>query len=110
MAGSFPQKFHELERWSAWALETESQRNAIRARSTLEELTEFCAAVRPHMNDLIQYLGNFKWGTALGAQDENLYRLGLTYMEATIPIDLEWKQPMAQDSFPLARVLVPERR
>ncbi len=110
MTRNFPQRFSELERWLPWALQTESERNARRVGSSLKEVQEFCAALRPHMDDVIQYLENFKWGTTLSAEDENLYRLGLSYMEATIPIDLEWKSTVAQDSFPLHKVSVPERR
>lgn len=110
MTHSFPQKFAGLERWSSWALETESERHAKRIGSSMKEVTEFCAALRPHMDDVIQYLGNFKWGTPLGTEDENLYRLGLAYMEATIPIDLEWKKTIAQDSFPLEKLNLPNRR
>jgi hypothetical protein len=107
---SLPQKFRELERWSPWFLENEAERHAMRARSSLEEVAGFCADLRPHMEDVIQYLGKFKWGTALAPEDENLYRLGLSYMEATIPIDLEWKKTVAEDSFPVARLTLPERR
>jgi hypothetical protein len=106
----FPQKFQDLERWLPWALEKESERNAMRARSTLKDVAEFCAAVQPHMEDLIQYLGKIAWGTPLGPEDENLYRLGLAYMEATIPIDLGWKKSVAEDSLSVERLILADRR
>src|SRR5262245_49681717 len=98
MARTFPEKFHDLEPWSSWVLATEAERHSRRAQSTMEELSAFCAALRPRMEDLIRYLGQFEWGTPLNAEDRNLYHLGLTYMEATIPLDLEWKRPLAEDS------------
>lgn len=110
MASLLPKRFEELERWSSWVLETETLRYAKRIASSVEEVAEFCAALRPHMEDVIQYLENFKWGTPLAPEDENLYRLGLSFMEASIPIDLGWKSTKAEDSYPIERISVPERR
>jgi hypothetical protein len=38
---SLPEAFHDLEHWSAWALETEKERSDKRQASTLEDLKAF---------------------------------------------------------------------
>lgn len=109
MTGSLPQTFRELEEWSSWALATEGERYAKRASCSIEELTTFYAALKPHMEHVIQYLSEFPWGTPLGEEDERLFFLGMSYMEAAVPIDLGWKSSVAQDSFPVARLALPDR-
>lgn len=109
MTKSLPKAFSELERWSFWSLATEKERYAQRSQSTIDELKAFCGALQPHMEDLIQYLSKFKWGTPLSDEDMNLYNLGLAYMEAVIPLDLGWKNVIAVDSFPVARMVLPHR-
>ncbi len=109
MTFSLPQQFRELEQWSSWSRGTEWERHNKRVSVSMEELKTFVAALKPHMEDLIQYMAGFKWGTPLGAEDTNLFHLGLAYMEATVPVDLKWKTPVAEDSFPVARVAIPPR-
>lgn len=109
MSASLPQQFRDLEKWSSWALATEGERYAKRASSSMETLTEFYGAMKPHMESIIQYLSAFPWGAPLGEDDERLYHMGLSYMEAAVPIDLGWKSPVAQDSFPVERLTIPER-
>lgn len=109
MSVSLPQQFRDLERLSSWALATEGERYAKRASSSMETLTDFYSAMKPHMESIIQYLSAFPWGTPLGEEDERLYHMGLSYMEAAVPIDLGWKSPVAQDSFSVERLVIPAR-
>lgn len=109
MTQSLPEKFRELEQWSPWFLATERERYNKRAQSSMEELRAFEAALKPRMEDLIQYLTAFEWGVPLTDEDQNLFHLGLSYMEAAVPIDLGWKNPVAEDSYPVDRVELPER-
>lgn len=110
MAGNLPQKFIELDKWSSWAFATEGERYKKRISASMDELKAFHSALRPHMEDVIQYLKTFPWGTELSEEDERLYHLGLSYMEAAVPIDLGWKQPIAEDSFPVDRLTLPVRK
>jgi hypothetical protein len=109
MSGSLPQQFRELEKWSSWALATEGERYARRAGSSMEALTEFYQGLKPHMEGIIQYLSAFPWGTPLGEEDERLLHMGMSYMEAAVPIELGWKSPVAQDSFSVERMALPVR-
>lgn len=104
MTTNLPDKFRDLEQWSAWFLETERERYDKRTQSTMEDLRAFHAALTPKMEELIQYLSAFEWGAPLSDEDRNLFHLGLSYMEAAVPIDLGWKQPAAEDSFPVERL------
>lgn len=109
MSGSLPQQFRELEKWSSWALATEGERYAKRASASMEALTEFHDAMKPQMEAVIRHLSAFPWGMPLGEEDERLYHMGLSYMEAAVPIDLGWRNPVAQDSFPVGRLNIPVR-
>lgn len=109
MTASLPEEFRDLEPWSDWFLATERKRYDQRARSSMAQLRTFAEALKPRMEDLIQYLSHFEWGSPLSEADTNLYHLGLSYMEAAVPIDLGWKQPLAEDSFPVERVSLPIR-
>lgn len=103
-----PAAFSDLEGWIDWSLPTQKQRYAKRAQSTLSDLRAFSSALTPRMHDLIQHLDSFAWGSTLNPTDERLYHLGLAYWEATIPLDLKWKSPIAQDSFPVERLTIPD--
>lgn len=109
MTKALPAEFKEFERWTFWALATERERYDQRARSSIEELRAFCGALGPRMEELIQYLSKFKWGQELSEEDRNLFHLGLGYMEAVIPIDLGWKRPLAEDSYPVSRLALADR-
>lgn len=109
MAGKLPQQFSELEKWLDWSLATEGERYAKRAASSLDALRAFSEALTPHMHDIIGHLSKTPWGTPLSDEDQNLYRMGLSYMEAAVPLDLGWKSPVAVDSFPVERLNLSER-
>lgn len=109
MTQSLPEQFRDLEQWSSWFLATERERHNRRAQCSMDELRAFGAALKPRMEDLIQYLSGFEWGTPLSEEDQNLFHLGLSYMEAAVPLDLGWKGPVAEDSFPVDRVELPAR-
>jgi hypothetical protein len=109
MSGSLPAKFQHLEQWSAWANATEGERHKKRVETSMGDLKVFHSALKPHIEDMIVYLSDFPWGTRLDQKDEQLYFLGLAYMEAAVPIDLGWPNSAAQDSFPVSRVKMPAR-
>lgn len=109
MSASLPAAFRDLEPWVSWGFASEGERYARRARSTMEELNAFYTALKPRMEDLIQYLSAFPWGSELSEEDRRLYHLGMSYMEAAVPIDLGWKKPTAEDSFPVERLVLAER-
>lgn len=109
MTTQLPPAFADLEPWTAWSLATEGERYAKRAASTIDDLRAFSEALTPRMHDVIGHLTGFAWGTPLPPADERLYHMGLSYMEATIPLDLAWKSPVAEDSYPVTRLKLAPR-
>lgn len=109
MTSNLPEQFRDLEQWSPWFLATERERYDKRAQSSMDELRAFAGALKPRMEDLIQHLSGFPWGSDLNDQDRNLFHLGLSYMEAAVPLDLGWKKSVAEDSFPVDRLVLPVR-
>ncbi len=105
-----PARFKSLEPWLDWALPTEPERYAKRIGTPLTEVRAFYTALQPHMQNVIRYLSAFKWGEDLTAEDENLFRLGLAFMETSIPVDLGWKRSENEGAFPFSRCIVPHRR
>jgi hypothetical protein len=101
MTSILPEQFRDLEQWSPWFLATERERHNKRIQSSMDELRAFAGALKPRMEDLIQHLSAFAWGSELTDQQRNLFHLGLSYMEAAVPLDLGWKAPAAEDSFPV---------
>lgn len=109
MSNVLPEKFSSLSRWADWGKPTELERYQRRAACTMEELKSFYDALKPHMEDIIQHLSAFPWGSEISASDERLFHMAMTYMEAAVPIDLNWKSPMAEDSYPVSRLSLPVR-
>lgn len=109
MSNALPEKFAALAQWADWGKPTELERYQRRAASTMAELTSFYEALKPHMEDIIQHLSAFPWGSPISEADERLFHMAMTYMEAAVPIDLKWKSPVAQDSYPVSRLSMPVR-
>lgn len=107
MSTNLPDQFRGLEEWSSWALASQKERYDKRVESGMETLRAFHAAMTPHMEEIIRYLEGFPWGTPLSQADEALFHMGLSYMEAAVPIDLRWTSVIAQDSFPVERLKLP---
>jgi hypothetical protein len=106
---TLPAEFKDLAPWLDWAKPTEPERYAQRAKQNLDKVRAFFDALQPHMEDVIRYLSKFPWGEDLGEADKNLYLLGLAYMEASIPVDLKWKQGENPGAFDYGRVSIPAR-
>lgn len=107
---TLPARFKELEPWLDWALPTETERYAKRIGTPLEGVKAFHSALHPHMEDAMRYLSSFEWGTKLDLPDENLFLLGLAFMEASVPVDLGWKQSENEGAYPYKLCTVPYRR
>lgn len=109
MTANLPEQFRGLEEWSSWALSSQKERHAKRVEAGMETLRAFHAAMTPYMEEIIRYLEGFPWGAPLLPADETLFHMGLSYMEAAVPIDLRWTSVTAQDSFPVERLTLPSK-
>ncbi|KVR68973.1 hypothetical protein WL74_29285 [Burkholderia cepacia] len=90
-----------------WAISTECDRYAKRLATPLGEIRDFYNAISPRMDEIMRHLGAYP-ATNLAALPEctlRLYRLALSYFEASHPIELHWSSPNLADSFPAERII-----
>ena len=87
MSKALPEKFADLGRFTdKWILTTEAARHHTRLNSTFEELTDLYNTMLPRMEDIIQYLNDFKLGE-LPEKEDNLMQLALSFMEVTCAVE-----------------------
>lgn len=79
-----------VERWS---VASQDERHRRRVASSLGELREFYDAIFPRMDDIIGHLNAHPLcdPEELPPGERNLYRLALSFMLISLPIDLRWK-------------------
>lgn len=102
-----PAGFEDLEPLvCAWALPTEQTRYAWRLRASLEEVRGFYEAIYPRMDAVMRHLQGYSAEdiAALPADTRRLYRLALSYFEASHPIELHWRSPDLDDAFAAQRI------
>jgi hypothetical protein len=94
---TLPGEFEELERFSAWALASENERSERRLSSTMEEISEFYAAMHAQMGAILSYLGRHD---VAEMPEDAKQLLDLTLSLAEIAPSVEWyDQPAVIDGF-----------
>ena len=93
---TLPPEFSDLEPFSAWSLETESERYAMRLSSTMDELQSFYDAAFPRLADAMAYLDRLDLD-ALGDEATRLLWLCYSLVNASFPVEV-WRQPRVPDS------------
>ena len=103
---SLPENFKELEVYvPEWSLKTEKERSIKRACTPLEKLKKFQHETIGHIEKIIEYLNTFENDPELLPSDaRRLYSLAQMIMEASVPIDLNWKTSDIEDVFPMERM------
>jgi hypothetical protein len=106
MNDALPAQFSDLaERLTDWRFEQERERANKRITAPIADLRSFCAQMRPRMDDVFAYLNGFENDPERLPDDaKNLYLLALMFMEASVPIDLEWERGDIEDTFPMERL------
>ena len=105
---ALPPGFESLEALVVrWALPTEQIRYELRLATPLPELRDFYNAMHPRMDEVLQHLSGFPADDlpALPDATRQLYRLALSYFEASHPIELHWKSQDLENAFPAARII-----
>ena len=92
---------------SPWALATEQERYSKRLATPLPELRAFYELIYPRMDAVLGHLATFPADDlpALPPAPTNLYRLALSYFEASHPIELHWKSQDLDVAFPSERIV-----
>jgi hypothetical protein len=106
MSAALPTPFHSYDSLLAeWRFEQERERANKRITAPIEDLQQFCSLLRPRIDEIIEYLNGFPNDPERLPDDaKNLYLLALMFMEASVPIDLEWKHGDIEDTFPMERL------
>ncbi len=94
-----PAQFAEWEPFAAnWCLATEHERRERRMRSSQRELEAFYKAVKPRLDEAIQYLNGFALD-ALPPRERNLLNLTLSLVEISVAVELFFN-PWPLDAWP----------
>ncbi|WP_428301733.1 hypothetical protein [Immundisolibacter sp.] len=94
-----PAQFAAWEPFAAdWCLATEHERRARRMHSTQGELERFYKAVKPRLDEAIQYLNGFALHD-LPAPETNLLNLTLSLVEISVAVELFFN-PWPLDAWP----------
>jgi hypothetical protein len=93
---TLPPAFSDLEPFSAWSLQTESERYAKRLSSTMDELQSFYDAAFPRLADAMAYLDGLDLD-ALPDDATRLLWLCYSLVNASFPVEV-WRQPRVPDS------------
>lgn len=92
---------------STWALPTEKERYAMRLSVDLPALRRFYEVIHPRMGAVMRHLSEYPADdlASLPLTTRTLYRLALSYFEASHPIELRWKGVDLDDAFPASRII-----
>ena len=93
---TLPTDFADLEPFTDWSLESESERYAKRLSSTMDELQAFYDAAFPRLPDALAYLDQFDL-PALPEDAMRLLWLCYSLVNASFPVEV-WRQPRVPDS------------
>lgn len=97
--GMLPAAFAEWEPYAAkWCQATEHARREQRMHSTQAELERFYKAVKPRLDEAIQYLNGFALDD-LPARERNLLNLTLSLVEVSVAVELFFN-PWPLDAYP----------
>lgn len=87
MASQFPQPFEAFEPFSGWALLQREARYKKRIGSSMDEIRAFYDALRPRMEEMVEYL-NARSLDNLSEEDSRLLNLALAWMDASRSIEV----------------------
>jgi hypothetical protein len=91
-----PAEFADLEPFSQWILESESERYALRLASTMAEMQAFYDAAFARLHDAMAYCDQFPLDD-LPDDAKRLLHLMLSLVEISFPIE-RWRQARVPDS------------
>lgn len=94
-----PGRFSDWEPYAAtWCLATERARREQRMHSTQAQLEQFYTAVKPRLDEAIQYLNGFPLDE-LPVGERNLLNLTLSLVEISVAVELFFN-PWPLDAYP----------
>ena len=104
-SNSLPAGFDDLAPFVAdWALGDEKARHRRMLEAGLAELRRFYDAMLPRYPAIVAHLNKHPLD-AMPAEARRLFDLARTFIETAHPIELNWRTPDIEDSFPAERLL-----
>ncbi len=100
---ALPQEFADLERFIAWALPTEQQRNAKRWECSMAEIGEFYEAMLEQIDAILGYLNQYALND-MPDDTQRLFHLALALAEVANAVEI-YRQPEVINSFHYSRFL-----
>ena len=107
MHTTLPAPFAQFECWVAqWSIPHEGGRFNKRVSTPLAEINAFVEAVYPRIDEIVEFLNGLNTNNpdALKPDERRLFDLALTWMEASIPSDLDWEGNDIEDAWPAQRL------
>ncbi|GAB90667.1 hypothetical protein [Gordonia rhizosphera] len=96
MTTLLPPEFEDLEQFSDWCLETESERYAKRLASTMVEIQAFYDVITARAEEALSYCDKFPLDDL---PDDVLNLMHMLYSMVTVSFAVEsWAQPRVPDS------------
>lgn len=95
---TLPDKFRDLDRFSAWCLDSERSRNRKRLASSMEEIREFYEAMHERIDDMLDYLNGFPL-EKMPQPERNLLNMALSLAEVANAVELFKTQPGVIDGY-----------
>jgi hypothetical protein len=103
-SNSLPPGFADLAPFVAdWALTNEKERHRGMIDAGIDALRRFYDAMLPRYPAIVAYLNQFPLD-AMPEDAKTLFDLARTFVETAHPIDLNWRSPDIEDTFPAARL------
>jgi hypothetical protein len=98
-----PSRFADLAPFvAAWALPNERARFEKLHAVMLDELRPFYEAMLPRMDEVLDYLDQYKVGQ-MPDDAHTLFELAMTFAETAHPLDLKWSDVDFDDAYPWQR-------
>ena len=88
---TLPPEFADLEQFSGWALNAESERMQKRLASSMDEITQFYSAMLARVDDALTYLNDYPLADLDPAQ-QRLMNMTLSLAEVWVAVEL-YDQP-----------------
>jgi hypothetical protein len=98
---TLPEDFADLQPHLAWALPTETERNARRLTTSQSELQDFATAIVPRLDDIAAHLAHFPLD-ALPPPQLALFHLMLSVAEIAPAVE-SYRRPAVPFGFTAAR-------
>ena len=99
MSVLLPEQFSALNPYAEkWAIDSEKQRRIVRMNSSQSELQAFYQAMKPILDEVIQYLNQFNLEEMANAE-QRLLQMSLSLVEISVAVEL-FRNPWPMNAWP----------